>query len=66
MIGLKKLFSIVVIITGILLPILIFKNWKLFLVDFVIFIFSALTYKIVKITMNEKIINDEYRNRFEK
>lgn len=64
MIGVKNLSLIITVITGILLPISIFKSITFFIVDLTIFLFSALVCKISKVIMNEKIIDNEYKSRF--
>ena len=64
MIGVKNLSLIVTIITGILLPFSIFISLVFFLIDLMIFLFSALTTKICIFSIKQKILNDEYKNRF--
>lgn len=64
MVDLKNTSLKVTIITGILLPILLFKNFKFFVIDFIIFLISAVIAKTSKVIMNEKIMDDEYKNRF--
>lgn len=62
----KNLSLITTIISGMLLPFSIFKNFTSFAVIFIIFIIAAIITKICKIIINEKIIDNEYDRRFSK